>query len=99
MDNTAVTNLFSSKPARGIVNRLMQEKGPLSALVPAFPQAGDGLAPLKAASETKDRTDFSLLWSGQAASLSSKSMSAEALTGQLLADAKHIWEGQGAPGV
>ena len=29
--HTAVTNLFSGRPARGIVNRLMRELGPISA--------------------------------------------------------------------
>ena len=38
-EDTEVTNLFTGRPARGIVNRLMHEMGPLSPDVPAFPQA------------------------------------------------------------
>ena len=38
-EDTELTNLFTGRPARGIVNRLMQELGPLSPDVPAFPQA------------------------------------------------------------
>lgn len=37
--HTALTNLFSGRPARGIVNRLMRELGPLSEDVPVFPHA------------------------------------------------------------
>lgn len=35
--DTAIGNLFSGRPARGICNRLMQELGPPSTLPPAFP--------------------------------------------------------------
>ena len=35
--HTALTNIFSGRPARGIVNRAMRELGPMSALAPAFP--------------------------------------------------------------
>jgi nitronate monooxygenase len=62
---TAITNLFSGHPARGIVNRLMRELGPMSALAPAFPLAATALAPLRAAAEKKGLGDFSPLWSGQ----------------------------------
>ena len=68
-DATALTNLFSGRPARGLVNRLMREIGPLSGAAPAFPTAGNALAPLKAQAEAAGRSDFSNLWSGQAAGL------------------------------
>jgi nitronate monooxygenase len=68
-DSTALTNLFSGRPARGLINRVMREVGPLSAEAPAFPLAGGALAPLKAAAEAKGSADFSALWSGQAAAL------------------------------
>jgi nitronate monooxygenase len=63
--HTALTNLFSGRPARGIVNRLMRELGPLSALPPAFPGAVNALAPLRAAAERAGSGDFSPLWAGQ----------------------------------
>ncbi len=69
-DNTALTNLFSGRPARGIVNRLMHEIGPMSDLAPAFPMAGRALAPLRAQAEAQGRDDFTNLWAGQAARLS-----------------------------
>lgn len=62
--STAITNLFSGRPARGLVNRLMRELGPLSDLPPAFPWASQALAPLRARAEAMGREDFSPLWSG-----------------------------------
>jgi nitronate monooxygenase len=62
---TALTNLFTGRPARGIVNRLMRELGPLSPVAPPFPLASAALAPLRAAAERAGRTDFSQLWAGQ----------------------------------
>ncbi len=52
-DGTALTNLFSGRPARGLMNRIMREIGPMSNLAPAFPTAGGALAPLKAAAEAR----------------------------------------------
>jgi nitronate monooxygenase len=63
--HTAVTNLFSGRPARGIVNRLMRDLGPINATAPDFPLASAALAALRAKAETQGRGDFSPLWSGQ----------------------------------
>ena len=63
--HTALTNLFSGRPARGIVNRLMRELGSLSALPPDFPHASGALAPLRAAAEKVGDSGFSPLWAGQ----------------------------------
>ena len=60
-----LTRLFTGRPARGIVNRLMREVGALSADAPAFPTATAALAPLRAKAEALGRGDFSPLWSGQ----------------------------------
>lgn len=62
---TALTNLFSGRPARGLVNRLMRELGPLNQAAPAFPLAGNALAALRAHMEKQGIGDFSPLWSGQ----------------------------------
>jgi nitronate monooxygenase len=67
--DTALTNLFSGRPARGVVNRLMREVGPMSDVAPTFPHAAGGVAPLRAAAEKVGSGDFSPLWSGQAAAL------------------------------
>jgi nitronate monooxygenase len=66
--HTAFTNVFSGRPARGIVNRLVRELGPISALAPTFPLAGGAIAPLRAKAEAAGSGDFSPLWSGQNAS-------------------------------
>jgi nitronate monooxygenase len=66
--HTAITNLFSGRPARGIVNRLMRELGPVSAAAPEFPSATAALMPLRAKAESLGLGDFSPLWSGQNAS-------------------------------
>lgn len=62
---TALTNVFTGRPARGIVNRLMREVGPLSPHAPAFPLAAAAVAPLRARAESAGRADFSPLWAGQ----------------------------------
>lgn len=62
---TALTNLFTGRPARGIVNRFMRECGPISAEVPAFPLAASAVAPLRAAAEARGSGAFSPLWAGQ----------------------------------
>ncbi|MGM0768389.1 MAG: NAD(P)H-dependent flavin oxidoreductase [Pseudomonadota bacterium] len=66
--HTALTNLFSGGPARGIVNRVMRELGPMSDVAPAFPLATSAIAPLRASAEASGCGDFSPLWSGQNAS-------------------------------
>jgi nitronate monooxygenase len=65
---TALTNLFTGRPARGIVNRIMKELGPISAAAPAFPLATTAIAALRAKAEAQGKGDFSPLWSGQNAS-------------------------------
>lgn len=66
--HTALTNVFTGRPARGIVNRIMRELGPMSAAAPAFPLATAAIAPLRAKAEGQGSGDFSPLWSGQNAS-------------------------------
>jgi nitronate monooxygenase len=66
--HTALTNLFTGRPARGIVNRLIRELGPISSATPAFPLATAAIAPLRAKAESLGSGDFSPLWSGQNAS-------------------------------
>ena len=66
--HTELTTLFSGRPARGIVNRLMRELGPLNPAAPAFPLATAAVAPLRAHFEALGRSDCSPLWSGQNAS-------------------------------
>ncbi|WP_332815027.1 NAD(P)H-dependent flavin oxidoreductase [Ramlibacter sp.] len=62
---TVVTNVFTGRPARGIVNRVIRELGPISAAAPAFPQAAPAMGLLRAAAERRGSSDFSPLWAGQ----------------------------------
>jgi nitronate monooxygenase len=66
--HTALTNLFSGRPARGIVNRVMGELGPVREEAPEFPLASTAIAPLRARAESQGKGDFSPLWVGQNAS-------------------------------
>jgi nitronate monooxygenase len=83
-DGTAVTNVFTGRPARSIVNRLVRELGPMSAAAPEFPHAAKALAPLQKADPGSG--DFVNLWSGQAARLA-RPLPAGALTRDLAARA------------
>jgi nitronate monooxygenase len=62
---TALTNVFTGRPARGIVNRIIRELGPMSAAAPAFPLAAMAVAPLRAKAEAGGSSEFSPLWAGQ----------------------------------
>jgi nitronate monooxygenase len=87
-DSTVITNVMTGRPARGVVNRLMREVGPISPDAPAFPHAATALAPLKAASEKLGKVDFTNLWAGQAVRLGREMPAAEltrALAGAALA--------------
>ncbi len=66
--HTALTNVFTGRLARGIVNRIIREIGPVCAAAPAFPLAVGAIAPLRAKAEAAGSGDFSPLWSGQNAS-------------------------------
>jgi nitronate monooxygenase len=66
--HTALTHVFTGRPARGIVNRVMRELGPLNPAAPAFPLATAAMAPLRAHWEAHGSGDFSPLWAGQNAS-------------------------------
>jgi len=82
--HTALTNLFTGRPARGIVNRIINELGPIGTTVPEFPLATSAIAPLRAKAESQGSGDFSPLWSGQNASC--KEIPAADLTRELAAD-------------
>ena len=68
-NSTTLTNVFTGRPARGIVNRIVSEMGPMSAEAPAFPLTAEATQPLRGPAEAKGSTDFTPLWSGQAPTL------------------------------
>src|SRR5205085_8742650 len=79
---TALTNLFTGRPARGIVNRIMRELGPINAAAPQFPLAAAAISPLRAKAESAGMGDFSPLWAGQNTS-GCREISASLLTREL----------------
>jgi nitronate monooxygenase len=68
-DSTVITTVMTGRPARGVINRVMREVGPISPDAPAFPHAATALGPLKAAAEKLGKVDFTNLWAGQAVGL------------------------------
>lgn len=83
--HTALSNVFTGRPARAIVNRVMRECGPMNPLAPAFPLAVGAMAPLRAAAEARLSGDFSPLWAGQDTS-GCRAIPAAELTYELAAD-------------
>jgi nitronate monooxygenase len=84
-DGTALTNVFTGRPARGIVNRAIREIGPISEVAPPFPHAATAMAHLRTAAEAEGSDDFTPLWSGQSARLG-RTRSAGDLTRSLAFD-------------
>jgi nitronate monooxygenase len=82
--HTAVTNVITGRPGRGIVNRIMRDLGPIDAEAPEFPLTANFVAPLRAKAESIGSSDFSTLWAGQNAS-GCKEISAAELTRELAA--------------
>jgi nitronate monooxygenase len=84
-NETALTNVFTGRPARGIVNRVVREVGPMSDFAPEFPLASGALAPHRSRSEAAGSDDFVPMWSGQAARLG-RELPAGELTRRLAAE-------------
>ncbi len=81
--HTALTNLFSGRPARSIVNRVIRELGPMSSSTPEFPLATTAITALRSKAEANNSGDFSPLWCGQNAT-GCKEASAAVLTAELV---------------
>ena len=88
-DSTVITNVITGRPARGIVNRVIREIGPVNSAVPEFPRAADALGPLRSRAESAGSGDFSPLWAGQAAALA-REIPAGELTKMLMAEAAEL---------
>lgn len=83
--HTVLTTLFSGGAARGMVNRLIKELGPMHADAPPYPYASAALAPIRAKAEAAGSGDFSPLWAGQNGT-GCKEVSAAELTKLLAAE-------------
>jgi nitronate monooxygenase len=86
--HTALTNVLTGRPARGIVNRVIREIGPMNPAAPQFPLAAAAMFPLRAKAEADGRGDFSPLWAGQNPS-GCKAIPAADLTHQLISQVSH----------
>jgi nitronate monooxygenase len=91
-DATRLTNVFTGRPARGLVNRFIAEVGPMCPDAPPFPLAGGAVAALRSAAEQRGSSDFSPLWGGESAPLA-REEGAEALTRRLWTDGQAVMSG------
>jgi nitronate monooxygenase len=80
-----LTNVFTGRPARALVNRFIREVGPIANAAPAFPIPLGVSAPLRILAEQRGSADFTPLWSGQASPLG-REMPAKALTTRLVTE-------------
>ncbi len=75
--DTVLTNVFTGRPARGLLNRIVREVGPMNADAPAFPTATNATLPLRLKAEAAGSADFTSLWSGQTPQFASERSAAE----------------------
>ena len=76
---TRLTRAFSGRPARGIVNRFMNEVergAPVDAILP-FPLQNALTRPLRSAAATQGRAEFLSLWAGQGVRLARRQSAAD----------------------
>jgi len=85
-DSTALTNVFTGRPARAVITRFVREQGPLTDSAPSYPLAANAVQPLRAAAESRGSTDYTYLPMGQAAPLG-RELPAGELTRKLAAEA------------
>ncbi len=80
--DTAITNLYTGRPARGMVTRLMSTLGNINVSVPAFPLAANAVGALRSEAENQGDDSFTPLWCGENAC--PDSASAEQITRSFL---------------
>lgn len=85
--DTAVTRLFSGRPARGVVNKYMEEMASWEDSLPDFPIMNTLTGPLRKASGFAESPDYVALWSGQAVGLNTTGTT-EQLIGRLVDEAR-----------
>jgi nitronate monooxygenase len=76
--------VFTGNPSRAIVNRIVEDLGPMSPIAPPFPRASAAVMPLRAEAERRGSDAFSQMWSGQNAT-GRKPVPAAQLTRELAA--------------
>lgn len=97
---TAITNVFSGRPARCVVNRAVEELGPMSSEAPEFPLGFSAIGPLRVAAEARDLRDFSAHYCGQSAALCESTSAAKLLRRLALEGAARLdWLGGSRSGI
>ena len=87
---TRITSAFTGRPARGIVNYLLQEFDGKEFMLPDFPTVGSIIKPLaNIAAQTGDES-FLSLWAGQSAPMS-ENMPAKDLVQKLINEVSSIF--------
>jgi len=67
--HSSLTNVFSGRPARYLVNWSTQELGSMASDAPPFPKGFSAMAPLRSEAEQQGSRDFSAHYCGQAVGL------------------------------
>ncbi len=78
-DQTRVTRAFSGRPARGIVNRFMQEveRGDASEAILPYPLQNALTRPMRNAASKQGRAEFLSLWAGQGVRMARRESAAD----------------------
>lgn len=95
--DTRTTRLFSGRPARGIVNRMMEQLQPFEDQVPAYPVQNALTGALRRAAAQAGNADYLSLWAGQGVA-AVRPMPAAALVAKLEKEWRAARASLGAPG-
>jgi nitronate monooxygenase len=77
-DQTRITRAFSGRPARGIVNRFLNELESSDAeAIPSFPVQNAITRPLRSAAAKQGRAEFLSLWAGQGVRMARRESAAQ----------------------
>jgi nitronate monooxygenase len=90
-DDTRVTKAFSGRPARGIVNRYIEDMAAHEDELPDFPLVNTMTGPLRKASAARGKGDFVALWSGQSVGLN-RALPAGELFEKLVEEAQSVFQ-------
>ena len=86
---TALTRVFSGKPARGLKNRFIEELQDTEAFLPGYPIQNALTREIRQEAARQDRLEFMSLWAGQGCSLCQNQAAAE-LIGQWVSEVEQL---------
>jgi nitronate monooxygenase len=88
-DETAVTTVFSGRPARGLMNDFMRRYTPVAGELLPYPITNALTGPIRQAASKANKPEYLSLWAGQAAALS-RGLSATDLVGALVKETRQV---------